>query len=526
MSPNLREQLFKLPDYLGHHLTLSVAALVTGIALAVPSGLLTVRRERAQRVVLAVSSLVQTIPGLALLALMVPLLGTFGFVPAFIALVLYSTLPILRNTVTGIAGVDPRLIEAATALGMRPRQVLGRVELPLAAPVILAGIRTAAVWVVGTATLATPVGQASLGNYIFSGLQTRNWTAVLFGCLGSAALALTLDGLIALLEGAAARRSLKRALLALVGLGALVASGLLAPRLHRVFRAPPPAPAEVAAPAPSTPSTPTPKKRLLRVGSKTYTEQYVLAQLLGQKLREKGFEVEQVGSLGSTIVFDALKDNRLDAYVDYTGTLWANGMKRSDTRPAWQVLAGVTSWLGLEHGIRCLGPLGFENAYALAMRKDRASELGVRSIGDLAPHAKSLKLGSDYEFFQRPEWRKMRDTYGLAFGERKIYDMSFLYEAVATREVDVITAYSSDGRIAALNLEVLEDSKHVFPPYDAILLLSPRVANEPEIVAALEPLVGAIRVEKMREANWMVDRAENKKTPAEAAAWLLSEISR
>src|SRR5262249_15313422 len=130
-----------------------------------------------------------------------------GFLPALLALTLYSMLPVLRNTITGLEGVDPAAKMAARGVGMTPWQSLTLVELPVAAPVIMAGIRTAAVWVIGTATLSTPVGQTSLGNYIFTGLQTENWVFVLFGCVAAGGLALVIDRLLALVEDSFADRS-------------------------------------------------------------------------------------------------------------------------------------------------------------------------------------------------------------------------------------------------------------------------------------------------------------------------------
>lgn len=198
--PSLIENL---PAYLGGHMRLSVAAIVTALIVSLPLGIVAARNRVIARPALGVASVLQTIPALALLALMVPLLGgMIGFLPAFIALTLYGVLPILRNTIVGLQGVDVTVREAARGVGMSPAQSLMQVELPLAAPAIIAGIRTATVWVVGAATLATPVGATSLGNYIFSGLQTRTWAAVIFGCLCSAGLALLLDQLIAAIERA------------------------------------------------------------------------------------------------------------------------------------------------------------------------------------------------------------------------------------------------------------------------------------------------------------------------------------
>ena len=188
MNPNLALQLEKLPRFLGGHVVLSGAALLLSLAISLPLALRVARSPRLRVPVVTLAGVIQTVPSLALLALMVPLLGAFGFWPALAALVLYGILPIARNTVTGIVNVQPELVEAARGLGMTPRQVLGKVELPLALPIIVAGVRTSAVWLVGMATLSTPVGYTSLGNYVFGGLQTRNWTAVLVGCAAAAAL--------------------------------------------------------------------------------------------------------------------------------------------------------------------------------------------------------------------------------------------------------------------------------------------------------------------------------------------------
>ena len=211
MSGPLAEQLALLPEYLSAHVRLTLAALGAGILLAVPAGILASRRPRLEATVLAAAGVIQTLPALALLAAMVPLLSALGLpgigtLPALLALVLYSLLPILSNTVTGLRGVDAAVIEAARGLGMTPGQRLRQVELPLALPVIVAGIRTATVWTVGMATLSTPVGAPSLGNYIFGGLQTRNAAAILTGCVAAAVLALVLDGLVrAIAVGLAAR---------------------------------------------------------------------------------------------------------------------------------------------------------------------------------------------------------------------------------------------------------------------------------------------------------------------------------
>jgi osmoprotectant transport system permease protein len=184
------------------------------------------------------------------------------------------------------------------------------------------------------------------------------------------------------------------------------------------------------------------------------------------------------------------------------------------------MLRELRAELRRRYGVELLGALGFENAYALAMRGDRATALGIHSIGDLARLAPQLTLGGDLEFFARPEWRMLEARYGLAFRARRQYQPTFMYRALMSGEVDVITAFSSDGRIAADHLTVLQDPLHAIPPYDAVLLLSPRRAADPTLRRALAPLIGAIPIGLMRQANFRVDRPRDKLSPAQAARWL------
>ena len=500
-SQRLIEQLELLPDYMGNHIMLAIVALLSGIVICLPLSVLVTRVQRLQWPTLAFASVMQTIPGIALLALMVPLLGQIGFLPAFIALVLYSMLPILRNTVTGILGVEPSLIEAARGLGMTSNQMLFRVELPLASPVIIAGIRTATVWVVGTATLSTPVGATSLGNYIFGGLQTQNSVAVLVGCIAAAVLAVVLDQVIRLLELAASKRSRALALGACLGLLLIIGAGLTPVMLKaRSERS-------------QTPVV---------VGAKTFTEQYILAQLLAKTLSVAGFGVTNKSGLGSTILFDALATNEVDCYVDYSGTIWANIIKRQDIPPRPVLLDEMTRWLKERYGIVVLGPLGFENTYALAIPKEKSEKLRITTISELSLYAASLSIGSDYEFFSRPEWVDLKEKYNLGFSEQRTLDPSLMYAAVKEGAVDVISAYSTDGRIIEYNLVVLTDPRQALPPYDAVLLLSPGAARREDLVLALRPLIRAINDETMRQANKIVDI--DGRSVEEAAAFLQTAI--
>jgi osmoprotectant transport system permease protein len=260
------------------------------------------------------------------------------------------------------------------------------------------------------------------------------------------------------------------------------------------------------------------------VGAKTFTEQYILAALIEQRLEGAGLSATRREGLGSNVIFDALRAGDIDVYVDYSGTIWANQLHREDTRPREEVLAEVKTWLAANGGVAMLGALGFENAYALAMTRARAQALGIRSIADLAARAGMLTIAGDYEFFARPEWAAIRRAYGLTFARERQMQPEFMYPAVAAGEVDVISAYTSDGRIAQHDLNVLDDPKHAIPPYDAILLLAPARAGDGALSNALSPLVGAIDVTLMREAN--LRAAGGAASPAEVARWLWREMEK
>lgn len=527
MSPEVARQFSQLPGNLANHLLITLLPLVIGVAISLPLAVVAARSKRLRYPVLAVVSIIQTIPSLALLALMVPLLVALnavvlnplgmsvrelGFYPTVIALTLYSMLPILRNTTTGILDVDPSLKEAARGVGMTPFQSLWKVELPLALPVIVAGIRTATTWTVGIATLATPVGQRCLGNYIFQGLNTRNWTAVLFGCIAAALLAVILDLLIGGLQRAAEERRSRLGIVSGTLLILLFVFGLFAPRLVNWFDRPDAANGRGG------------RGKTIMVGSKAFTEQYILAELIAKRLSDAGYDVRKKDSLGSTIIFDGLSQSEVGIYVDYTGTIWANHMRRNETGAPDAVLQEVSDWLEMEHGIRNLGPLGFENAYALAMRRDQAEQLGITSISDLVAHAPNLTMGGDLEFFNRPEWESIRRAYGIEFRDRSSYAPTFMYEALRRDDVDVVSAFTTDGRIDAFDLVLLDDDRHAIPPYDALLMVSPEFAGDEELAELLSPLMNGIDAETMRKANYLVDRDEDKRPINEAADWLWEQV--
>ena len=475
LDARLAEAFARLPDYLGSHVLVSLTALALGLGISLPLAILR-HRPWLRASLLAAASVVQTIPGLALLALFYPLLlalsalserafgkgfSALGFLPSVLALALYSMLPVLRNTVTGLNGVDPRLRDAARVIGMTPGQSLREIELPLALPVIMAGIRTAAVWVIGTATLATPIGQESLGNYIFTGLQTQNWVFVVFGCVAAAVLALAVDQLLALMQAGFGRRSGTRLALGALGIVAVTLAALV-PGLTR-------------------------PQATYVIGAKTFTEQYVLAALIKQRL--DGGRAVGVAAPGARLQravrrAGRQRDRRRRGLFRHALGQPHAAQRRAaarerrwpSCRAGWRRRTASACWAGSDSKT----PM----RWRCRARRRRRSASARSPIWRAMP--RELTIAGDYEFFARPEWAAIGKAYGLNFRAQRQMQPEFMYQAVADGEVDVISAYTSDGQIAAYDLVVLDDPRHAIPPYDAILLLSPRRANDAKLIAALK----------------------------------------
>ncbi|MFZ4687595.1 MAG: ABC transporter permease/substrate-binding protein [Polymorphobacter sp.] len=511
MNAQWSRAIAMLPDRLAAHLGVSAAAMALAIAVAVPLVMLLVARPRLRGPVLAVAAVIQTIPSLALLALFYPFLllvgqatqrlagfgvPALGLLPSLLALSLYALLPLVRGGVDGLGSVPPETLDAADGIGMTRQQRLWHVELPLAAPIVMGGLRVAAVWTIGAATLATTVGQKSLGDLIFAGLQTEDWALVVTGCLAAALLAIIVDMALWRAETGLAERRWKKAVLGAAMLLALVA-GVVG--WYWQGRAP-----EAGG-------------RPVVVGAKSFGEQYILAELIASRLRSQGLPVVVRSGLGSAVAFRALAAGDIDVYVDYSGTLWDNALGLKTVVPRAQMLAQLRTDLPRRHKVAVAASLGFENAYALAMRRADAQRLGVETLADLAVVAPKLRLATDTEFQTRAEWRALQDVYGLKFARLTAFTPTLMVRALTGDEADVITAFSSDGRIAADDLVLLTDPRGALPAYDALLLVGPR---RPDLAARLAGLEGAIAVEAMREANWQVDRDADKQTPGQAADWL------
>jgi osmoprotectant transport system substrate-binding protein/osmoprotectant transport system permease protein len=499
----------ELAGLLWQHLVLVAISTGAAIAAGIPIGVLAARHPRTGAPIVWLVNVAQTIPSLAMFGFLLPLpfIGGLGGRVAITVLTLYALLPIIRTTLAGMRSIDPALIEAATSLGMTPRQRLARVELPLALPSIVAGIRVASVIGVGTATIAAAVGAGGLGEYIFRGLSMLEPTVVLAGAIPAALLALTFDGGLTVLERLL-RTALAKGRIATV-LRYVVATGVFAAAAIAVSFA-------VSRPDPG----------VIRIGSKNFTEQIILGELAARLIETKTtLPVVRRLNLGGTFICDrALRSGDIDLYVEYSGTAHSAIFHEAPNTDPRQVFEAVRHrYAGA--GVTLLEPLGFENTFAILIRGEDARRLNLRTIADAVPHAGTWQAGFGYEFLQRADgYPGLAKAYGLTFaGPPRAMDLSLIYRALAQKQVDLIAGDATSGLIEGYDLFMLEDNRRYFPPYDAaVVARSATLLAHPELRGVLQLLSGRISASDMRRMNHAVD--VGRQDPAAVAAGFLAKL--
>ncbi len=476
------------------HLLLVVIATAAAAAVGIPVGILLTRRPAMSKPVLAVANVLQTIPSLALFGFLIPLLGAHGIgrLPAVIALFLYSLLPIIRNTFTGIEGVDRSVREAARGMGMTDWQTLTQVEFPLALNVIIAGVRVATVISVGTATIAAAIGAGGLGTYIFRGLRMNDNQLILAGAIPAALMALAADFTLGFVEkvmapdGPSGSVRSRRWVLTAAALAAIGGAFLFVRQVTQRDTEP-----------------------TVVIGSKDFTEQAILGELIAQVIESRtGLPVDRRFELGGDLCHRAMLVGEMDIYVEYTGTALMAILKHAPLSDPREVYDLVRREYASRFAIEWLEPLGFNNTFAILVRGSDAIRLNLKTISDAARHAPQWRAGFGQDFMSREDgYPGFARTYGLRFAEPpREMDLALTYRALASGQVDLIAGNSTDGLISQLNLSVLDDNRHFFPPYEAAPLVRKAVLNRhPQIKTALGELAGRITEREMRRMNHEVD---------------------
>lgn len=483
---------------LGQHLQLSLLTLLLAVFLAVPLAVYLSTRKRASNWVLQVAGIFQTIPSMALLGLFIPIMG-IGTLPALTALVIYAIFPILQNTITGLQGIDPSLEEAGVAFGMTKWERLKKFEIPLAMPVIMSGIRTAAVMIIGTATLAALIGAGGLGSFILLGIDRNNASLILIGALSSAFLAIAFNLLLKWMEKAKLRTIFAAFAVMILGLGASYTPSLLSK----------------------------PEKENLVIAGKLGPEPEILANMYKILIEENtDMTVTVKPNFGkTTFLYEALKKGDIAIYPEFTGTVTESLLKPAPQvgHDPGAVYQAARDGIKRQDDLALLKPMAYQNTYAVAVPKKIAQEYGLKTISDLKKVEGQLKAGFTLEFNDREDGNKgLQKVYGLNL-QVSTMEPALRYQAIQSGDIQITDAYSTDAELARYDLVVLEDDKQLFPPYQgAPLMKTALLEKHPELEAVRNKLAGKITADQMSQMNYQVG-VEGKSAAQVARDFLIQE---
>ena len=503
------EHRAEILNLLFQHIRLTAFAVIFSIMLGVPLGILIKHVQKLNKPILGFANIIQAIPSMALLGISIPILG-IGSAPAIFMVILYSLLPIIKNTYTGLSNISPQIIEAAKGIGLTKTQVLFKIQIPLSLPVIMAGIRVSAVTSVGLMTIAAYVGAGGLGYLVFAGIRTINNYQILAGAIPACLLALFVDYIFSIIERLVTpislqateiikrkeleeKRKKEKIIIYVVIAITLIIIGTQIIKLSGN------------------------KKESITVSSLMFTEQIILGNMVSDLIEAKtDLTVERKLALGGTqIVFQALDRGDVDLYVDYTGTMFASLLNYTPTNDADFVYTQVKKDMKSKYNIETLSPFNFNNTYVIAIREDTRRRYNINNISDMRTASSDLRFCGTLEFMNRADGIiGLTNIYSLAFKDYVAIDDAPRYIALDSKEVDVITAFSTDGLLKKFSLITLEDDKKFFPPYYAVPFIRAETLNKyPQIAEILERLGNLLDEETMIELNYQVD--ELQKDPKE-----------
>ena len=497
------------------HIELTFIAVGLSILIGVPIGILISYVRKLDKPILGLSSVIQAVPSMALLGFMIPFVG-IGTIPAIIVVILYSLLPIIKNTYTGINGISESMIESAKGIGLTKSQILFKIQIPQTLPVIMAGIRISAVSAVGLMTMSAFIGGGGLGYLIFSGIRTVNNYQILAGAIPACILALFVDYFFSLIEKLVTpvsiqmkdlsreevlkKRKIQKVILVLI---LLIIGGVFLSQVKFNDN----------------------NEKTITVSGKDFTEQNILCEMVSDYIEyNTDISVNRKCNLGGAqVVFSAIQRGDIDLYIDYLGTDYTDILKYSPISDVNKVYQTVKSEFNSKYNLSVLKQMNFNNTYALAVRQDTASKYNLKTISDIVPYARELKISPTLEFVNREDGLAgLNKTYGLNFADVIAIDGSPRYTALMNDNSQVIDAFTTDGLLRKFGLVVLEDDKNFFPPYYAVPVIRNEVLDEyPELENLLNKLGSYLTNDSVQELNYEVD--ELGKNPEVVANEFLKE---
>ena len=470
------------------HIAISLVAIVLAIVIGGAMGILIAEVDRIAQPTLLVVNFLYTIPSIAMFGFLLPFSG-IGNTTAIIALTLYALLPMVKNTHTGLKNVDPLLIEAAVGMGSTRFQVLRRIALPLAMPVILAGIRNMTTMTIALAGIASFIGAGGLGIAIYRGITTNNAALAFDGSLLIACLALLADTGLSRVEKRAFRRrsgvkgrSWRK--IAAVSLALITAGGAYA-----FFQ-----------------ST---KTAVIRIATKPMTEQLILGEMLKLVIEQDGrLKVALTPGVGggTSNIMPAMEHGDFDLYPEYTGTGWLKVLKRTDIYDESR-FDELCDEYSKRYRMEWLGMTGFNDTFGILVRRDLAERYHLKTYSDLARVAPQMNFGAQYDFFEREDgFPAMCRAYGMNFASTIDLDIGLKYQALDEGKLDSLIVFTTDGRLSKANGVVLDDDKNFFTSYECgMVVREEALSAHPELRELLKNFDGLISEAEMAQMNDAVE---------------------
>ncbi len=490
----------------GEHLAISLIAIIIAVLIGGALGIFMSEYQKSARLVMPIVNFLYTIPSISMLGFLIPLSG-IGNLTAVIALTLYALLPMVRSTYTGLTNVDAGVIEAAEGMGSTGGQILWKIKLPLAMPIILSGIRNMVVMTLALAGIASFIGAGGLGVAIYRGITTNNAAMTVTGSLLIAALALIFDLILGKVEKRCGQHhapssNKRRRRPAVIGCAALAAVILSAALFLRAGRT-----------------------QTIRIATKPMSEQYILGEMLDILIEENtdlNVEITQGVGGGTSNIQPAMEQGEFDIYPEYTGTAWNMVLKNDDlyTEERFDELQDAYAQ---DYDMEWIGMYGFNNSYALAVRSEIAQQYDLKNISDLRGIAEELTFGAEYDFYEREDgYSPLCETYGLTFANTVDLDIGLKYQAIAQDEIDVMPIFTTDGQVSVSDLVILNDDLHFYPSYQCGNVVRSEILERyPQLRDVLGMVEGILSDRDMAHLNYLVE-SENVE-PRDAARQYLQE---
>ncbi len=488
---------------LWEHLEISLLAIIIAILFGGLVGILISEYQRSAKPALGVINFLYTIPSISMLGLLIPFSG-IGNTTAVIALTVYALLPMVRNTHTGITNVDANLLEAAKGMGSTRLQILFKIKLPLAMPVIMSGIRNMVTMTIALAGIASFIGAGGLGVAIYRGITTNNTAMTVVGSLLIALLALLMDFILGFVEKRMKLHTTKAKTVnrILAAAAILLCIGIIGGSFLQ-----------------------SQQKDTVHIATKPMTEQYILGEMLTLLIeQDTGLKVELTQGVGggTSNIQPAMEKGEFDLYPEYTGTGWNMVLKQEGlyTEDLFdQMQAQYQDQLGMQW----IGMYGFNNTYGLVVRREVAEQYGLKTYSDLQRVANQLTFGAEYDFFEREDgYDALCQAYHLRFKKTVDLDIGLKYQAINEGKIDVMNMFTTDGQLSVSDLVVLKDDLNFYPSYlCGNVIRSQVLARHPELKDVFAKLTNRISDDDMALMNYEVE-SQGKEPKAVAEQFLRS----